>query len=330
NPSSYLNTPFAKLLPVEVEPSAAIQHGAPIHSTTLVLTGLGRTNPMLKLSPDEQQNAEIWRDFPPVQWINRVTRAKAGSQVLLEDTDPAKANRQNRMPAMALQQYGVGQVLYIGTDNTWRWRQEGNVGYYPLLWGQIVQRMALAHLLGGSKRTQLSADKQHYTTGDRVTVLARLYDKSFNPIKEPSVDGFYTAEAAAGQGGAPKQSVQLRALPDQPGMYRGEFVAVTPGSYKLSVDGDAETVLGFAVTKPRFELGETAMNEPLLKEMGRVSGGEFFREENLATLPGKLAQKDERISRVIDADIWSSPFYFLLVALLAIAEWVLRKYYELK
>ena len=285
---------------------------------------------MLKLSPDEQQNAEIWSNFPPIQWINRVSRAKAGAQVLIEDTDPAKATRQSRMPAMALQQYGVGQVLYIGTDNTWRWRQEGNVGYYPLLWGQIVQRMALAHLLGGSKRTQLSADKQHYTTTERVTILARLYDKSFNPVREPSVNGFYTVEAAAGQPASQKQSVQLRALPDQPGMYRGDFIAVTPGACRFTVEGDDSTVLDFSVAKPRVELGETAMNELLLKEMARVSGGEFFREETLASMPGKLLQKDERISRVVDADIWSSPFYFLLVALVASAEWAFRKYYELK
>ena len=72
------------------------------------------------------------------------------------------------------------------------------------------------------------------------------------------------------------------------------------------------------------------MNEPLLKEMGRISGGGFFREEELGTLSGKLSQKDERIARVIDADIWSSWFYFLLVALVATAEWLVRKLYQLK
>ena len=330
DPAAYVTTPLAKLLPVEMDASGGFQRGTAGHPTTLALTGLGLTSPMLKLSPDEQQNAEIWRNFPAVQWINRVSRAKAGAQVLVEDTDPAKATHQNRMPAFALQQYGVGQVLYIGTDNTWRWRQEGSVGYYPLLWGQIVQRMALAHLLGGSKRTQLSADKQRYSTTERVTLLARLYDKSFNPVSEPSVNGSYTVEAAPGQPPLPKQTVQLRALPEQPGMFRGDFVAVTAGTYKFSVEGDDATVLEFSVTKPRFELGETAMNEPLLKEMGRVSGGEFFREDNLATLPDKLSQKDERISRIVDADIWSSPFYFLLVAAVATAEWACRKRFELK
>ena len=355
NPATYVDTPFAKLLPVEVEASGTVRdNGRP---TTLALTSLGRTSPMLKLSPNEVENAEIWRNFPPVQWISRVSRAKPGAQVLLEDSDPVKATRFGKMPAMALQQYGMGQVLYLGTDNTWRWRQEAGAAYHPLLWGQMVQRMALAHLLGSSKRTQLSVDKQHYDTSDRVTVFARLYDQNFDPIRLPSVNGFYTSEAAPGKPESPKQSVQLRALPDQPGMYRGDFVAALAGNFKFYVESDPQTVIEFAVTKSRFELGETAMNELLLKEMARVSGGVFFREETLATLPQelalkemerasggavsltaasvatqpqKLAKKEDMITRVVDADLWSSPFYFLLVSGVAITEWVLRKRYELK
>jgi hypothetical protein len=268
--------------------------------------------------------------MPPIHWINRVSRAKPGAQVLLEDTDPAKANHFGKLPAFALQQYGVGQVLYIGTDDTWRWRQETGVAYYPLLWGQIIQRMALAHLLGGSKRTQLSADKQHYTTGERVSVFARLYDQNFDPVKLSSVTGAYVIKAAPGQPEAPGQSVQLRALPDQPGMYRGDFVPLAPGTYTFHMDSDAKTTIDLTVTKPRFELGETAMNEPVLKEMARISGGAFFREEDLTNLVQSISQKDERISRVVDADIWSSPFYFLLMALIAVLEWVLRKKSQLK
>ena len=329
DPNAYTGTTFEKLLPVEID-ATAVHRGTIERPTSLVLTALGQTSPMLRLSPNEQENANIWRSFPPVQWINRVTRAKPGAQVLLEDADPLKATRFGKMPALALQQYGVGQVLYFGTDNTWRWRQESGIAYYPLLWGQIVQRMALAHLLGGSKRTQLSVDKQHYATGERVTVFARLYDQAFQPVKQGSVNGSYTIQAAPGQPASPLQRVQLRPLPDQPGMYRGDFVAVTSGNYQFSVESDAQTTLDFEVAKPRFELGETAMNEPLLREMARVSGGAFFREEDLATLTQKLSQQDERITRTVDADIWSSPFYFALVALVAIMEWVFRKRYELK
>jgi len=330
DPASYAGTPLEKLLPVELGASSAILDTGAGQPTTLAPTSIGLSSPMLKLSPDERENAEIWKDFPPIWWINRVARAKPGAQVLLEDTDPAKMTRFGRMPAMALQQYGVGQTLYMGTDDTWRWRQGTGVAAYPQFWGQVVQRLALAHLLGSSKRTQLSVDKEHYNTADRVTVFARLYDENFEPVKQPSVNGSYAVESPPGQPQSPSQNVQLRALPDQPGMYRGDFVALTPGTYKFSVESDPQTAIEFAVTKSRFELGETAMNEPLLKAMAQASGGVFFREEDLATLPDKLSQKDERISRVIDADIWSSPFYFLLVTGVVVAEWLVRKRSELK
>jgi hypothetical protein len=322
DPSAYEDTPFAKLLPVELP--VGVQRDDADRPTTLALTTIGRTSPMLKLAADEEENASIWSKFPAIHWIDRVSRAKPGAQVLLEDTDPAKATRYGKMPAMALQQYGVGQVLYIGTDDTWRWRQDSGVAYYPLLWGQIVQRMALAHLLGVSKRTQLSADKQSYTTGERVSVFARLYDQNFDPVKQPSVNGFYSA------GPGMKQSVQLRALPDQPGMYRGEFVPVTPWTYKFYVESDPQTTIDMTVIKPRFELGETAMNEPSLREMARVSGGAFFREEDLSNLTHSISQNDEKVSRVVDADIWSSPIYFLLIVVVAVAEWLLRKRSGLK
>jgi uncharacterized membrane protein len=331
DPLAYAKTPLEKMLPVEWDSFG----GAPLPAgaqrpTTLALTAAGRTDPMLEVSPDERENASIWKSFGPILWINRVSRAKAGARVLLEDTDPAKTTRAGRMPALAFQQYGVGQILYIGTDDLWRWRQEADLPYYALLWGQIVQRMALPHLLGGAKRTQLSVDKQRYATGDRVTVFARLYDAAFQPIRQPAIEGSYAVAPGPGHAAAAPQNVQLRAVPDQPGMYRGEFVPVDAGVYKFGVSSDPGTSLDFSVTQPRFESGESAMNEPLLKEMARVSGGAFFREEDLAGLPEKLSQKDERISRVVEADLWASPFYFGLLTLLAVAEWILRKRYELK
>ena len=323
DPGFYTDTPFAKLLPVETA-AGGMQQDNTDRPTTLALTPMGLDSPMLKLAADAQENAAIWKRFPPIHWINRVARAKPGAQVLLEDTDPAKATRYGRMPAMALQQYGVGQTLYIGTDDTWRWREDTGVAWYPLLWGQIVQRMALAHLLGASKKTQLSVDKQSYTTGSRVTVFARLYNQNFAPVQQPSVNGFYSA------GPGPKQSVQLRALPGQPGMYRGEFVPLAPGTYKFYVESDPQTTIDIPVTKPLFELGETAMNETTLKAMAKASGGAFFREEDLSHLAQSISQNDDKITRVVDADIWSSPFYLVMVVSIAVWEWMLRKRSELK
>jgi hypothetical protein len=331
NPGAFRGTELEKMLPVELGEGVARAAG-PERPTTLELTPQGRTSAMLKLSAKEDENAAIWKRLPKIYWVARVARAKPAAQILLQDTDAAKTTRFGKMPVVVQQQYGLGQVLYVGTDNTWRWRRNADERFYPILWGQIAQKLGLAHLLGGSKRTQLSVDKQSYATGDRVTIYARLYSADFTPLKDASVEGSY-AVAPIGEAPAPtaaRQSLTLRAVPEQPGMYRGDFTALAPGLHQFSVKTDEKTVVEFGVAEAKFESGETAMNEAMLQQMAELSGGGFFREETLYKLPEALQAKSEKVSSVVDSELWSSPFYFLLLLTVATVEWALRKRAQLK
>jgi hypothetical protein len=124
--------------------------------------------------------------------------------------------------------------------------------------------------------------------------------------------------------------VLLRPVPEQAGVYRGEFLAPPAGPYKFFVDQDRDTQLDFNVAEPRFELGETAMNEALLKDMAASSGGAYLREEDLTRLPELIRLKTERVRSPVEVEIWSSPLYFLLLLAVVSLEWVLRKLAQLK
>jgi hypothetical protein len=327
SPRFYGGTALERLLPVELDAAAGPETGPPGGIVT-ELTAQGRANPILKLQPDEDENARIWRGFGKIYWAARVLRAKPAAQVLLVDADETKANRHGKLVLSAMHQYGLGQVLYFGTDNTWRWRRNSGDRSYALLWGQIAQKLGLRHLLGGSKRTQLSVDKQSYTTGERVAVYARLFGSDYSPVRDATVAAGYAIKVNGAPG--PRQDVLLRALPDQSGMYRGEFVALAPGTHQFSVKSDPATTLEFDVAEPRFESGETAMNETLLRQMAEASGGAYFREESLWQLPAAIASKAERVTSSIDGELWSSPLAFVLVLLVATVEWWLRKRWQLK
>lgn len=288
---------------------------------------------MLRLSDNEQENAALWKQLPPLFWVSRVARPKPAAEVLLVDPDPAKESRFGKMPVIALQQYGLGQVMFVGTDNTWRWRKNVGDVYYTALWGQISQRVSIQRLLGGSKRTQLTTDRQNYLSGDRVAVYARLYNVGFDPVQEPSVTAVIkVGRAGTAEPGAQdsQQQVILRPVPEQTGLYRTEFIAGAPGNYQFHVEQDPATVMDFAVTEPRFELGETAMNESLLREITSITGGYFFREEDLQKLPDTISARTEKVRSPLEVELWSSPFYFLLLLIVVTAEWVLRKFSYLK
>jgi len=327
-PNAYRRSVLEKMVPVEFEMPALETVADPVAEkpVRLELTPAGRASPMLRLSDKDEENAALWKRLPPVFWTARVLRPKPAAEVLLVDPDPARESRFGKMPVIALQQYGLGMVLFVGTDNTWRWRKNVGDVYYTALWGQIAQRVSLPRLLGGSKRTQLSTDRQNYVTGDRVAVYARLYSAGFDPVQEPAVKGLYGLRDASGG----KAEVTLRPVPEQPGLYRGEFVAGVPGPYQFFVEQDLNTPLDYNVTEPKFELGETAMNETLLRDLASMTGGAFFREEDLHKLPDTIRAKTERVRSPMEVPLWSSPLYFLLLLGVATVEWVLRKMSHLK
>jgi hypothetical protein len=329
-PAAYRRTALEQMLPVELETTTLVEAaGDPLSEKPirLELTANGRRSPMLRLSDREDESADLWRELPPVYWVARVARPKPAAEVLVVDPDPARESRSGKMPVLALQHYGLGQVMYVGTDNTWRWRRNAGDLYYTTLWGQMMHRLTLQRLLGGSKRTQLTCDRQNYMTGERITLYARLYTSSYEPLQDATVRGLYGLR----QGGTARRGeLVLRAIPEQPGLYRGEFTAPTPGQYQFFVEQDLNTPLDFNVTEPRMELMDTAMNQGLLTDLARATGGAFLREEDLFRLPELIAARTEHVKSPMEIELWSSPFYYLLMLSVLAAEWLLRKRSQLK
>ena len=240
------------------------------------------------------------------------------------DPDPDKATRFGKLPVVAIQQYGLGQVMYVGTDNTWRWRKNKGDEFYVTLWSQIVQRLTLPSLLGQSKLTQLTSDRQNYVAFEKVGIFARLYDENFKPIDMPSVRGFY--KVAGGR----EQEVQLKPIPAQKGMYRGEFVALEAGAYKFWVERDPDTKLDIAVGEPKLELSETAMQEQTLRQMAQMTGGKFYREEDLHNLPGQVQSEARKVRSPMEVELGFSPLWFIAMVAVVSAEWIFRKVCQLK
>jgi hypothetical protein len=328
-PASYRRSVLEKLLPVEFDAPTLETAQDPVADkpVKLQLTAAGRASAMLRLSDKPEENAQLWAQLPPLYWVAKVSRPKPAAEVLLVDPEPSRESRFGKMPVLAAQQYGLGQVLFVGSDNFWRWRKNAGDFYHTAIWGQIAQRVSIQRLLGVSRRIQLSSDRQNYFTGDRVSIYARLYTGAgFDPVQDPVVKGSFGLKTDGGS----RSEVILRPVPEQPAMYRGEFIAPAAGAYTFFIESDPATLLDFSVTEPMFEFGETAMNELLLKDMAAATGGQFFREEDLIKLPEAISAKTERVRSPLEVELWASPLYFLLMLLVVTMEWVLRKWSHLK
>ncbi len=338
-PARYVETRLGRLLPVEfaarefkVTPQTRTQPFKP------VLTYDGQQSPLLSLADNSEENLRLWREElwkdreGQFYWHYPVTGLKAGATALLvhpeEKVGDGAGDRP--MPLIARQYGGRGEVLFLGIDETWRWRQDRGDKLTGRFWGQVVQQLGLPHLLGASRRVQMTLEGGEPTVGRRGAVKARLLSETYTPRTEPTVPA--TLTYLGNQEGDPvsERTIQLRAIKAQPGEYRASLPNDTPGRYQLKVEGSAGQVpLEYRVElPPRHELETAGMAEDDLRAMAAASGGRFYREENLQTLPEKLESRQASFVLRQEVLLWN-PLTLVLFVLLITAEWVLRKFSNL-
>lgn len=335
SPWSYRDTPLDRLLPVEFDRPSLGNPATTLYDRPLklVLTPEGKTSPLLRLADDPEEHLRRWEALAPVFWVAPVSRAKPAAQVLVVQTT-GPDERLPRIPVIALQQYGVGQTMFVGTDNTWRWRRNEGEQFHISFWGRVVQRLAINHLLSGNRRTQIALDRTVALPGERVGVTARLFNTAFEPLTEATVRGRLEREgqppSPPGSPASAPTEVTLRAVPDQPGVYRGDFSAPAPGRHRLTLGEEVPAIADFTVENRIVEAGETALQIAPLQDLATSTGGAFFREEDLHRLPDTVRGRAQRVTSRLSVELWSSPIYYLVILVLLALEWTLRKLWQLK
>jgi len=334
NPSGYIGTPLEALLPVVPDPSvtAELRVVRTKEPFKLKVTSVGETSSYLQLVEDPVENQRIWDSLPGARWTAAVSRAKPGAEVLLVDSRPEKAGQSGSMPVMAIQGYGSGETVFIGTDETYRWRSRIGEKYYSQIWGLIMQSLSLKRLEGASSRTQLKPDRERYYVGDKVVISGKVYKEDYEVLTASNLEGILKVTGADESVKQAEKVIpfQVSAVGGQAGEYRGEFTAEMAGTYRYSTLQDPEGVVKFEVIEPKLEQMETALNERVLKAMADTAKGKFLREEDLEQLPALISSQSATVANFRKIDLFHSPWCMGLLLVLMLLEWFLRRLKQLK
>jgi hypothetical protein len=326
-PAEFVDMPLAEVLPVEVlplrfqpQPDSRPQLFVP------TLTEVGKRSDMLALADGPDENARTWKELPGFAWQFPIAKLRPGAVALLEHPRLRMGDRP--MPVMATQNYGKGQVLFLATDETWRWRYNAGDRYFGRFWGQVIYQLGLPHLLGNGRRVQLALDRSEATLGRPGSVYARLFDSDYRPLREPRVPArLEYLDARPGQ--ERSRSILLEALPGQPGEYRALLAHDQPGRFELKVDMPDQASLAFRVgVPPGHELEPAGMAEEALRAAAKISGGYFYREEDLYRLYDQVEPRQAAFTQRQEVLLWN-PLALLLFVALVTAEWVVRKFSNL-
>lgn len=330
NPSAYRGTPLEPLLPV-VPSNATVEEMAVRHEqpVKLRLTPAGARAPLLRLSEQSDENTALWNAFMGVRWTARVARARPGAEVLLVDPTPGPDVPRGGMPVIARQRFGRGEVIYIGTNETYRWRSGIGGKYYSQIWAQAFQALSLERLTGASKQVQLRVDNPEYELGASVVISGRLYQTDFKPFIADVVPA-RVEFTPTGASEPLQQELPLRPVPDEAGGYRVEFTPAVAGRYRFLTPIDPTAAVEFEVVAPRLEQADAAMNLALLESMAAAADGRFLREEDLHRLPEMISGSGGQVTSLKRLELAYSPVLLGLLVLLACAEWLVRRLNRLK
>ena len=328
-PATYVGTPLADVLPVEIDSvKFAIDSGARPQPFRPQLTSSGIRSPMLSLDDDPVENLRIWPLLPEIYWYYPVKKLKPAAEAyLVHPRDKMPDGKP--MPLLAAHYYGKGYSVFIGFDETWRWRYNEADRYFARFWSQAVYVAGVPRTLG-TKLTQLSLDTPDPLLGHTGTLYARLFTPDLRPATAERLSG--RLERLDAPPGDPDRVsiVELRALPGQP----GEYIASVPfdrvGRFTLKVDNGADSAaLEYRVNlPPDHELAPGGLAEEDLRKLAAESGGKFYHEEDLYHLTSDIAPKIVTVTRREEVLLWNRWALFAVIGLLT-AEWCLRKWWSL-
>ncbi len=250
--------------------------------------------------------------FMPLAELN----ARLNTRALLVEAD-------SRMPVLTESFPGNGRVLFLGVNETWRWRFKVGGRDFRRFWLQLMRYAAGAPYAVQGDLVALDVDKVAPAPHDPLTIRTRILQGGGDGYRvEVWRDGAVVQSPALVKEG---QTGGGRYVATVAGLDEGDYVVRL---FNPADDNPAAAQLEMAihvVAGAGPEMADVSGDEGLLRRVAQASGGEFLPIDRMNELPGLLAATGEDESHFSEVPIWNSPLLFVFVVACFGAEWAVRK-----
>jgi hypothetical protein len=303
------------------------------------LTAAGRLHPILRFHPDEGENRQIWSNqLAELYWSADGYRVKPGAEILAvhpqrsaADSRRRRTNGEQGQPLLVQQFVGAGRSLFLGFDETWRWRFREHEVRFNQFWIQAVRYLAR----GRSGQIALLLDRQTpYRRGMPIKTTVQFPDDA--PPPDPSTEVLVQVErrplATGSAGEVETQTLRLARVEGSRATYEGYLTRTPEGDYRFqlaapSVPAEQRPQAQARVQPPPGEMDRLSMNQRDLEQAARATQGRFYTLSDANHLLDDLPA-GTRVSVETPQPpqkLWNRAALFGLAIGLLSCEWLLRK-----
>jgi hypothetical protein len=325
-PLGHQSTELSALLPITAPQRVLcpVLPSAPpmLRGWTWELTPAGEQQAGLQLATPADANRAIWNSLPGATSAV-IGTPKPAATVWALGRPPG--GQGGSVPLIVHQYYGLGQVLWLASDSTWRWRFRAGDQYHHRFWGQLARWAAVTNLAAGNAFVQFGPLKPQYGLEEVVEVQARWATRRDLAV-EPD-----EAVVEILRGDEVVSRMPLEPDPQRPRVSGGKVGRLPAGEYRARLvlgEEDRERLeTPFSVlAPPSAELADVTANRELLQQLADMTGGRLFEPATITELPQVLHPETARIELPQERTLWDRwPTFLLLVGLLT-AEWIVRRW----
>ncbi|MFA6815616.1 MAG: vWA domain-containing protein [Lentisphaeria bacterium] len=253
--------------------------------------------------------------------IAEIEKAKKAARTILQLKDGA--------PVMAAQSYGAGRCVYLGFNQTWRWRmlEENGEELHEHFWNLLLT------WLGSNQKSQLEVVEQpnyKMVMDELVRLQIRVSGIDFLPA--PNADASVVITAPDQKTTRMKLEPSLEEMgsytasfvPLLSGVYHFDYHVLLPEGKELHASSSALSILG------GVEVQNTDYNEELLRDIARISGGKYISADDFLKKEVELPLSTA-VPLIEKRQLLLSHWWMLILVLGAMtAHWWLRRRIGLK
>lgn len=348
-PHSWVQTPLADLLPMVI--GAGPTGGTTLRRwhepVTMARTRLAERLGVLEL--DQQGWPARLTDpatgWSQLRWAQRIeTDSLKPTAEILATGSPISptGSPSGNEPLVISMRYGAGRVLYVATDEIWRWRYARGEDLPERFWLPLIRMQARESLALSARPALLEVTPRRALVDQPTRIEVRLLDQSLVDLQPPSTS-VRVRRVWPDPEVEPWPAVELRMSREDTGALRqvtqtfsATWIPTEPGRYVVESTDPILADLALAnqieVIHPDDELRDPRTDHALLADLARRTGGAVLPPERLDELASADYLPNREVRVIVPPDVqtlWDRWIVLVLFISLLVVEWIGRKLIQL-